>query len=103
MPNYIIANSRMNINSEPRANAFGRDQVQHTFEFTPLRFPGSISNVHQMFVTQQGALHFMCFSNAIALIQSRGKSIFGGFSEEPSNHGAGLLYRWTFFTHYVNS
>jgi hypothetical protein len=33
-----------------------------------LRFPGSISSVHQMFVTQQGALHFMCFSNAIVLI-----------------------------------
>jgi hypothetical protein len=36
-----------------------------------LRLTGSISSVHQMFVTQQAALHFMCFSNAIALIRSR--------------------------------
>jgi hypothetical protein len=37
-----------------------------------LRFPGSISSVHQMFVTQQGALHFMCFLNAIAVAELMG-------------------------------
>ena len=32
-----------------------------------LRLTGSISSVHQMFVTQQGALQFTGISNAIAL------------------------------------
>ena len=34
-----------------------------------LRSPGSISSVHQIFVTRLGTLHFLCLSDAIALSQ----------------------------------
>jgi hypothetical protein len=50
-----------------RAIAFGPIKCNAPADSRLLLFPDSFSGSHVMFVTLQGALHFICCSNAFAL------------------------------------